>query len=85
MTLAGRLILLFFISIMFCAPLSGQDEDYFSEDYIRHKDYIYKDYIKSAILYKEGWQMSPPVVKLKGSQKLILSFDDLQGDVRLLA
>lgn len=82
MTSQSRLILFTLLCIMFSMPLTGQDEDYFSEDYIRHKDYIYKDYIKSPILYKEGWQMSPPVVNLNGSQKLILSFDDLQGDVK---
>lgn len=70
------------IFILSALPLASQDQDYFSEDYIRHKDYIYKDYIRSPLLYKEGWQMSPPVVSLGSSQKLILSFDDLQGDAK---
>jgi len=57
-------------------------DDYFSTDYLRHQDWVYKDNIKSVELYREGWKMSPPVVGLKGGQKLILSFDDLDGDVK---
>lgn len=60
----------------------GQDEDYFKQDYIRHKNFVYKDYIKSVELYREGWEMSPPVVGLKSGQQLILSFDDMDADVK---
>ena len=62
--------------------VTGQDEDYFRQDYIRHKDYIYKDNIRTAELYKEGWRLSPPVVGLNSGQQLILSFDDLDADVK---
>jgi len=62
--------------------LMGQDEDYFTRDYIRHKDFVYKENIKSVALYREGWQMSPPVVSLKSGQQLILSFDDTDADVK---
>ncbi|MEN8225905.1 MAG: DUF5103 domain-containing protein [Bacteroidota bacterium] len=77
----ARYILLQLTLLMFF-PLFGQDEDYFSEDYIRHKDYIYKENIKSVELFQEGWRMSPPVVKLNGGQQLILSFDDLDADIK---
>jgi len=74
--------LIFLILMVALLPLTGQDEDYFSKDYIRHKDYVYKDNIKSVELYKEGWRMSPPVVNLNAGQQLILSFDDLDADVK---
>ncbi len=60
--------------------LLAQDEDYFSENYLRHQDFVYKDNIRSVELYREGWKMSPPVVNLNGGQKLVLTFDDLQGN-----
>ena len=62
--------------------VTGQDDDYFKQDYTRHKDYIYKDNICTPELYREGWRLSPPVVDLKGGQQLILTFDDLDGDVK---
>ena len=71
-----------FYAILSFVPLIGQDDDYFSQDYIRHRDYIYKDNIKSVELYREGWRMSPPVVKIRSGQQLILSFDDLDADVK---
>ena len=75
-------ILVVLILFLLAIPgMKGQD-DYFSTDYLRHQDWVYKDNIKSVELYREGWKMSPPVVGLKGGQKLILSFDDLEGDVK---
>lgn len=62
--------------------LMGQEDDYFTEDFIRHKNYIYKSNIHSVELYREGWKMSPPVVGLKSGQQLILSFDDLDADAK---
>ena len=64
------------------SSILGQDDDYFSQDYIRYKDFVYKENIKSVELYREGWAMAPPVVALKGGQQLILSFDDLEADVK---
>jgi len=68
-------------SMILAYTLQGQD-DYFSKDYLRHQNWTYKDNIKSVELYREGWKMSPAVVDLKSGQKLILSFDDLDGDVK---
>jgi hypothetical protein len=82
--MAAKIIQYIIILLSFIGgfTLHAQEQDYFTEDYIRHKDYIYKDYIRSPVLYREGWQMSPPVIRLGSGQKLILSFDDLQGDVK---
>ncbi len=72
-----------FISIVFLPQLLfSQDQDYFSQDYMRHQDYVYKENIRSVELYREGWKMSPPTVSLKSGQQLILSFDDMDGDVK---
>ncbi len=58
----------------------GQDDEYFREDYQRNTDFIYKDNIKSVLLYKEGFEMSAPLVRFNSDDKLIFSFDDLNGD-----
>lgn len=70
------------LGILFLLQSTGllsQEEDYFSADYLRHQDFVYKDNIRSVELYREGWKMSPPVVNLNGGQKLVLSFDDLEA------
>jgi len=77
-----RINICLFLLAICSITLNAQDEDYFTKDYIRYKDFIYKDNIKSVELYREGWRMSPPVVKLRGGQQLILTFDDLDADVK---
>lgn len=56
------------------------DDEYFREDYQHNADFIYKDNIKSALLYKKGFEMSVPMVMLNSDEKLMFSFDDLDGD-----
>ncbi len=45
-------------------------------------DRIYKDNIKTAIFFKDGNELSFPVIDLKRSNKLVFTFDDLDGDVK---
>ncbi len=40
---------------------------------------IYSPDVKSAQLYKVGWPLSQPFLKLGGTDQLLLSFDDLTG------
>jgi hypothetical protein len=43
-------------------------------------DSIYNDNIKTVLIYKEGWEMSPPVIFLNSEDKLRISFDDLNTE-----
>lgn len=45
-------------------------------------DHIYKDNIKSVRLYKQGNQLTFPVINLNSNEKLELHFDDLDADVK---
>ena len=42
----------------------------------------YRDNIKTVLLYKQGFEMSAPVITLNTGEKIILSFDDLEGDLK---
>lgn len=77
-----RSLVILTLVITLCRPLAGQEDDYFSETYIRHEDFVYKENIRSVELHREGWKMSPAVVGLHSGQQLILSFDDLDADVK---
>jgi hypothetical protein len=44
-------------------------------DSIICSNHIFNDKIKTVQLYKEGWNLSYPVIKLKSNEKLILNFD----------
>jgi len=66
-------------------PLATKDtilttnNDYFNNNYLRYQDYIYKKNIKSIIFEKAELDLSMPIIPLKGDERLLLSFDDLEG------
>ena len=60
----------------------SQDDNYYTQNFIRNQDHIYHDNIKTVQLYKDGWEMSPPIVQLNTDEKLFLSFDDLDSDLK---
>jgi virulence-associated protein VagC len=56
-------------------PLTGQPD--FSDSYI-FTNQILNEKIKSVQLYKEGWNLSYPSIKLNSNEKLLLHFDLLE-------
>lgn len=57
-----------------------QEENYFNPSFLRYADYIYKESITSVLFHREGWELTPPVITYGTDEKLMLSFDDLDGD-----
>jgi hypothetical protein len=51
----------------------GEYEDYT----VKNEDIIYKDNIKTVLLYKNSFEFSQPIITLFTNEKLKLSFDDL--------
>jgi virulence-associated protein VagC len=64
--------ILFFLSSV--AWLSASDPD--SINYTSH---VFDQRIKTVQLYKDGWNLSYPILKLNSNEKLVLNFD-LLGD-----
>ncbi|MFP4469616.1 MAG: DUF5103 domain-containing protein [Bacteroidales bacterium] len=60
----------------------NQEEDYYNKDYLRNADFIYKPNIKTVLIYKEGSELSEPVIKLNSDERLVFSFDDLDADYK---
>ena len=71
-------------AMMMVLPASSQTDpdDYYQEDFVRNSNYIYKDYIRTVLVHPDGAPMSKPVVKLKASERIVFSFDDLSGDYK---
>ncbi len=55
--------------------------EYFADLPLRYENYVYADNIKSVLLEKAGFRLSEPALFFGSNEKLILSFDDLQGGV----
>lgn len=76
------LVLTMLLFISFCELSISAQEDYYQENYIRNSDFVYKKHIKSVQMYKEGFEMSIPVVRLNTNERLVFSFDDMDGDYK---
>jgi hypothetical protein len=58
----------------------AQDDQYFSEDFLRYENYTYTDHINSLIIHREGFELSMPIIELNSTEKIKLSFDDFSDD-----
>lgn len=56
--------------------------DYYAKDYLRNEDHIYQPNIKTVMLNRSILEMTDPVIQLNSEEQLLLSFDDLQADVK---
>lgn len=78
-----RLFLIVLASLLLPAVLCAQQEpDYFREGYLRYENYIYKSSIRSVTFEQETMPLSDPVLDLTRDDRLLLTFDDLDGDYK---
>lgn len=64
--------------LLWC-DLHAQREEYFQEKVVRNDNLTYHDNIQTILLYKAGFELSPPIIQLNTAEKLVLSFDDLDA------
>lgn len=57
-------------------------DDYYGDQAIRYEDRIYRKNIRTAELRSDGFEMSHPIIQLGSNQHLLLSFDDLDADLK---
>ncbi len=57
-----------------------QEDNNFDPSFLRYTDFIYKESITSVIFRREGWELTPPLITYGSEERLLLSFDDLDGD-----
>ncbi|MDF2438889.1 MAG: hypothetical protein K0Q95_3265 [Bacteroidota bacterium] len=57
-------------------------DDYYSDNTLRYENYVYRPQIKSIQLYNESFELSQPILSLGATERLKLSFDDLDADLK---
>jgi len=79
-----RFVIALTMMFLFCSANAQNDteQDYYKPEYIRFSDHVYVPSIKTVLLYRSGWEMSPPVISLQSNEKLRLEFDDFEADVK---
>lgn len=64
------------------AQESASKTEYYKENFFRHDNITYKKNIYSVKLHEQSWELSPPLIRLNSDQRLMLSFDDLDGNLK---
>jgi len=67
-----------FITFFLSTVLFSKGQIYYPDAHI-YSNQIFNENIKTVQLYKEGWNLSYPYIKLRSSEKLVFHFD-LLGD-----
>ncbi|NTV83440.1 MAG: DUF5103 domain-containing protein, partial [Bacteroidales bacterium] len=75
-------IYLLILSLGTLFHLNAQDDSYYNSGFVRNDNAVYRDNIKTVLMYKAGFELSPPIIELLSGEKLILSFDDMEGDYK---
>jgi hypothetical protein len=74
-----------YLLIFYCGCFSivnAQNDDYYRDGFLRFENFTYVKNIKTVVLEQAGLRLSEPVLELGSNEKLILSFDDLEGDYK---
>lgn len=58
------------------------EDEYFGDKVNNYTTRIYDPEIRTLILHSSASELEPPIIYLKGSEQIILRFDDLHEDVR---
>lgn len=69
-----------FILILICSLLlfraQSQDEKYYYENA------VYNENIKTVLMFRDGFELSNPVINLNDDVSLVFKFDDISGEVK---
>jgi hypothetical protein len=75
-------LLLLLLPGFFHVARSQQPDDYYRSGYIRYEDFIYRPNIRTVVFEMANLRLSDPILELGSSEKLVLTFDDLDGDFK---
>lgn len=67
-------------TLMILISLAGINNMVYAQDQVIYSDNVFNDKIKTVQLYKEGWNLSYPVMKLNSNDRMVLHFDLLSDD-----
>ena len=77
--------ILFLFSFMITGTsIMAQSDDFFDPNYLRYENKIYDNNIKTVQLFRQGWNEAFPVINMNSQEKLHLTFDDLNDNLRNL-
>ncbi len=79
------MLLLTLVACTTTQPAVSGREEYYSPQESRNDDHVYVPTVHTVQLFKKGFELSPPIIELGGTDPLILRFDDFSPDAENLS
>lgn len=77
------LLVAFCLILMLSVQFAVADStDYFSNNFLRYTDFVYRESIKTVKLNPVQYEFGSPIIELNSNEQLLLSFDDLDADTK---
>jgi hypothetical protein len=72
------------LTLIFITTFSNAQDttDYYGKNILHYDDFIYQPNIKTVLLTPPDFTISSPIIRLNTDDKLLLTFDDLDADVK---
>ncbi len=64
----------------FASAQKVAEDDYANDNVLKYDDYSYKPNIRTVLFHESTWDYAAPIIAMRGTEKLELSFDDMDGD-----
>lgn len=61
---------------------STSKQEYYKKNQLVYEDHVYLKNIRTVQLHEKSWELSPPLIRLNSEQALLLSFDDLDANLK---
>lgn len=80
-----QLFRLFTVVLAFCSfsnsfgQTPATTDEYYQSNEVRYENYVYAEGIETVQLYRDGWELGPPILSLNAPEVLRLDFDDLSA------
>ena len=71
-----NILLAFTLFIISVLSIFAQEENFYYENA------VYKEEIKTVLMYRDGFELSNPVIDLNEETQLVFKFDDLSGEIK---
>lgn len=76
-----RILFILLIFPLFLFSQATADSAYYTDQYLRYDNHVYKKNIRTPLLHPKSFQLAFPIIALNSGEQFLLSFDDLSPNI----
>jgi len=70
-----------FVPFVICSFTLFAQDDYFTNQSLRYDNFIYKESIKTPLIYRQGFELSYAFVELNTNDSITITFDEISDNI----